>query len=102
MKYVLITAARNEGSFIKKTLDSVVTQTVLPERWIIMDDGSTDGTAEIVESYAKSHPWIQLLFRPQRVYRNFAGKVHAANAGPEQVRPLELNVIGNFDSYISF
>ena len=56
MKYVLITAARNEESFIKKTLDSVVTQTVLPERWIIVDDGSTDRTAEIVEGYVGRAP----------------------------------------------
>jgi biofilm PGA synthesis N-glycosyltransferase PgaC len=102
MKYVLITAARNEESFINKTLDSVVTQTVLPERWIIVDDGSTDGTAEIVESYTKRHPWIQLLRHPQRVDRNFAGKVWAVNAGLEQVRSLEFEIIGNLDADISF
>ena len=102
MKYVLITAARNEGSFIKKTLDSVVTQTVLPERWIIVDDGSTDRTAEIVESYAKSRSWIQLLRRPRRIDRNFAGKVQAVNAGLEQVPSLEFEIIGNLDADISF
>ena len=63
MKYILITPARNEEAFIKKTLDSVIAQTVLPERWIIVDDGSTDDTAEIVESYAKRHPWIELVRR---------------------------------------
>jgi Glycosyltransferases involved in cell wall biogenesis len=52
MKYVLITSARNEEAFIAKTLDSVVSQTVLPERWVIVDDGSTDHTAEVVERYA--------------------------------------------------
>ena len=49
MKYVLITAARNEEKLIEGTLRSVVSQTSLPERWVIMDDGSTDRTAEIVE-----------------------------------------------------
>ena len=48
MKYVLITPAHNEERFITKTLDSMVAQTLLPERWIIVDDGSTDRTAEIV------------------------------------------------------
>ena len=102
MKYVLITAARNEEAFIKKTLDSVITQTVLPERWIIVDDGSTDRTAEIVESYTKRHPWIQLLRRPQRLDRNFAGKVQAVNAGLDQVRSLQFEIVGNLDADISF
>lgn len=102
MKYILITAARNEELFITKTLDSVVTQTALPERWIIIDDGSTDRTAEIVESYAKRHPWIQLLRRPRRVDRNFAGKVQAVTAGLDQARSLEFEIIGNLDADISF
>ena len=44
MKYVLITPAHNEAAFIQKTLDSMVAQTLLPERWVIVDDGSTDRT----------------------------------------------------------
>ena len=102
MKYILITAARNEELFITKTLDSVVTQTALPGRWIIIDDGSTDRTAEIVESYTKRHPWIQLLRRPRRVDRNFAGKVQAVTAGLDQARSLEFEIIGNLDADISF
>ena len=102
MKYVLITPARNEGRFIAKTLDSVVAQTLLPERWVIVDDGSTDRTAEIVESYAKRHSWIELIQRPQRQDRSFAGKVHAFNAGLERVRSLEFEVIGNLDADLSF
>ena len=102
MKYILITAARNEELFITKTLDSVVTQTTLPEPWIIIDDGSTDRTAEIVEGYAKRHPWIQLLRRPRRVDRNFAGKVQAITAGLDQARSLEFEIMGNLDADISF
>ena len=49
--------------FIAKTLDSMVAQTLLPERWVIVDDGSTDHTAEIVESYARRYPWIELIRR---------------------------------------
>ena len=52
MKYVLITPAHNEAAFVEETLNSVVTQTTLPKRWIIVDDGSTDRTAEIVQDYA--------------------------------------------------
>ena len=63
MTYVLITPAHNEAAFIEKTLDSVIAQTRLPERWIIVDDGSMDHTAEIVEEYAKRYPWIELVRR---------------------------------------
>ena len=102
MKYVLITPARNEERFIVKTLDSMVAQTLLPERWVIVDDGSTDRTAEIVESYEKRYSWIELIHRSQRPDRNFAGKAHAFNAGFERVRSVPFEVIGNLDADISF
>ncbi len=102
MKYVLITPARNEEAFIKNTLDSVVTQTVLPERWIIVDDGSTDCTAEIAEDYAARFSWIEVIQRPQRQDRNFAGKAHAFNAGFERVKSVIFDVVGNLDADISF
>jgi glycosyltransferase involved in cell wall biosynthesis len=102
MKYVLITPAHNEEAFIEKTLASMVVQTQLPERWIIVDDGSTDKTAEIVESYAQHYPWIELVRRPERLRRSFAGKVHAFNAGLEWAQSLEFEVIGNLDADLSF
>ena len=77
MKYVLITSARNEEAFIAKALDSVVKQTVLPERWIIVDDNSTDRTANIIQDYAERFPWIELVRRHQSQDRNFASKAHA-------------------------
>ena len=102
MNYVLITPARNEERFIVKTLDSMVAQTLLPERWVIVDDGSTDRTAEIVESYEKRYSWIELIHRSQRPDRNFAGKAHAFNTGFERVCSVPFEVIGNLDADISF
>src|ERR1700741_2011618 len=102
MKYVLITSAHNEEAFIEKTLASMVAQTLLPERWVIVDDGSTDRTAEIVESYSSRYPWIEVLRRPQRGDRSFAGKVQAFNAGLERVSSLQFDVIGNLDGDLSF
>ena len=102
MKYVLITAARNEEAFVRRTLDSVVAQTLLPEQWVIVDDGSTDHTAEIVESYAKRHPWIELVRRRQDGDRNFASKAHAVNAGLERVQSLGFEIVGNLDADVSF
>jgi glycosyltransferase involved in cell wall biosynthesis len=102
MNYVLITSARNEEKFIEGTIRSVVAQTHLPERWVIVDDGSTDRTAEIVEGYLGDHPWIELLRRPKRLDRNFAAKAHAVNAGLEQVRSFQFEVLGNLDADVSF
>lgn len=102
MRYVLITPARNEEKYIGGTIQSVVAQTVLPERWVIVDDGSTDRTAEIVRSFASRYPWIELVSRPQRADRSFAGKVFAFNAGLEQVKSLKFEVLGNLDSDVSF
>jgi glycosyltransferase involved in cell wall biosynthesis len=102
MNYVLITSARNEEEFIGGTIQSVAAQTHLPARWIIVDDGSMDRTAEIVEGYLKDHPWIELLRRPKRVDRNFAAKAHAVNAGLEHLRSLQFEVLGNLDADVSF
>jgi glycosyltransferase involved in cell wall biosynthesis len=102
MKYVLITPAHNEEAFIQKTLDSMVAQTLLPERWFIVNDGSTDRTAEIVESYAKRHSWIKLIHLPQRLDRSFVSKVRAFNAGFAGTQSLTFGVIGNLDADISF
>lgn len=102
MKYILITPAHNEERFITKTLDSMVTQTLLPERWIIVDDGSTDRTAQIVEGYASRYPWIELVRRPARIDRSFAGKVHAFKTGLERVASLPFEIVGNLDADLSF
>lgn len=100
--YILITPARNEEAFIEKTIESMIHQTVLPLRWVIVDDGSTDRTAEIVEIYAKRYPWIELARRPPRKDRNFAAKVYAFNDGFERIRTLQFELVGNLDADISF
>src|SRR3954467_5136783 len=78
--YILVTAARNEARFIELTLQSVVIQTCLPVRWIIVSDGSTDSTDEIVLRYARRYPWIELIRVSDESERNFAAKVRAFNA----------------------
>ena len=100
--YVLITPARNEAEFIELTLKSVVSQTVKPLKWVIVSDGSTDGTDEIVGRYAVSHPWIELVRMPERRERHFAGKVHAFNAGFALVKDLNWDAVGSLDADISF
>jgi glycosyltransferase involved in cell wall biosynthesis len=102
MKYILITSARNEQAFIGRTLDSVISQTVLPERWVIIDDGSADRTAEIVGRYVKRFSWITLIHRPKREGRNFAAKADAVNAALAQLKDVEFEILGNLDADVSF
>src|SRR5437879_10796937 len=97
LQYVLITPAHNEEAFIEKTIQSVVSQTGLPAKWVIVDDGSTDSTASIVARYLAIYDWIDILKIPKRMERSFAAKVHAFNAGYERVKGLEYDVLGNLD-----
>jgi UDPglucose 6-dehydrogenase len=100
--YVLVTPARNEAEFIERTLKSMVAQTIPPLKWVIVSDGSTDGTDDIVRKYAADHPWIDLVRMPERRERHFAGKVHAFDAGYDRVKDLAFDIIGNLDADVSF
>ena len=100
--YVLVTPARNEAQFIELTIKSVISQTVRPLRWVIVSDGSSDGTDAIVSRYAADHTWIELVRIPEHHERDFAAKVHAFNAGYARLKDLEYEVIGNLDGDVSF
>jgi len=100
--YVLITPARNEAAFIEATIKCVIAQTALPLKWVIVSDGSVDGTDEIARKYIELHPWIELIRMPERTERHFAGKVLAFNAGYERIRGLVPEVVGNLDADVTF
>jgi biofilm PGA synthesis N-glycosyltransferase PgaC len=100
-QYVLITPARNEGQFIENTIRSMVGQTVLPSRWVIVNDGSTDNTATIVARYAATYDWIKLVNLAPRQGRDFAAKVRAFKTGQEMLAGMEYEIIGNLDADVS-
>jgi glycosyltransferase involved in cell wall biosynthesis len=102
LTYVLITPARNEEAYIEETIQSVISQTIRPRKWVVVSDGSTDGTDEIVERYIAAHPWIDFVRMPERKERHFAGKVYAFNAGLARVTHLQYELIGNLDADVSF
>ena len=101
MRYVLITAARNESRYIAQTIRSVIVQSVLPIRWVIVSDGSNDGTDEIVQSYAGMHNFITLLRIEDRASRNFASQAYALNYGVSAVWQDMFDFIGCLDADIS-
>ena len=96
--YVIITAARNEAAYIGTVIESVLAQTVHPLVWVIVSDGSTDGTDDIVKRYADSCSWIRYLRRDVRSERNFANKIHAFNQGYAAVLDMPYDLIGNLDA----
>jgi glycosyltransferase involved in cell wall biosynthesis len=98
----LITPARNEAVSIEGTIRSVVAQTVLPARWVIVSDGSTDGTDEIVGGYCRTRAWMKLVRLPGHADRDFSAKVHAFNAGLRALDDVPYAVIGNLDADITF
>jgi biofilm PGA synthesis N-glycosyltransferase PgaC len=102
LRYVVITPARNEAQYIRKTIESMLGQTRPPLRWVIVSDGSTDGTDDIVTKYARQAAWIELVRLPEHRDRSFAAKVHGFNAGRERLNGLEFDVIGSLDADISF
>ncbi len=100
-KYVLLTAARNEECFIRQTLQSVATQTILPQEWIIVNDNSTDATEEIIRHYSQQHSFIHLFNYQGNAQRNFGGKVRALQAGLRELNSTDYDFIGILDADIS-
>jgi len=102
MTYVLVTPARNEARFIELTIKSVIAQTDPPVKWVIVSDGSTDGTDDVVSKYAVEYKWIELVRMPERQERHFGGKVQAFNAGYAKIKALDFDIVGNLDADITF
>lgn len=76
--YIVVTPVRDEAAHIERTIESMISQTVRPHRWIIVDDGSTDGTGAIVDRHAAQHGWIEVIHRDDRGYRAAGGGVMEA------------------------
>lgn len=102
LTYVLITPARNEEALIEQTIRAMIVQTRLPRKWVIVSDGSTDRTEEIVEKYLPKHPWIELVRLPTNSERHFAAKARSFAEGYEKVCHLSWDIVGNLDADITF
>ncbi len=100
-RFVLMTAAYNEETQIEKTITSVLHQTVPPRRWMIVSDGSTDRTDEIVKQYARQHDFIRFLRVTRPPGHSFASKTLALKAGLPLLQEVAFDFIGNLDADIS-
>ncbi len=97
-RYVLISPCRNEADFMRRTLDSVVAQSQTPDLWVIVDDGSTDATPQILAEYAARHDWIKVVPKPDRGHRAVGpGVVEAFYAGLETVPLADFDFLCKLD-----
>jgi poly-beta-1,6-N-acetyl-D-glucosamine synthase len=100
--YILITAAKNEAAYIEKTIQSVINQTITPQKWVIVSDGSIDRTEEIVNRYTAKFSFIELLRANPSEKRNFGSKARAITAGYEHVKMINHDYVGILDADVSF
>ena len=97
-EYVIVTPVRNEAGHIERTLESVTRQTIRPRRWIIVDDGSSDGTCSIVDKYRQQFGWIDLVKREDRGFRQAgSGVVDAFNFGLERIQDVAWHYVIKLD-----
>ena len=102
MKFYIVIAVHNEEAFIKDCLSSLTTQTLLPEKIIVVNDNSTDKTPEIVENIAKKFPALKLM-QNQSSNQHMPGEkvVRAFNFGLQQL-DTNYDVICKFDGDLIF
>jgi len=97
-RYVVISPGRNEAKFMRQTLDSVIAQTIRPALWVIVDDGSTDESPQILADYAARHDWIRIVTRTDRGKRAVGpGVIEAFYAGYDTIDPNDYDYICKLD-----
>ncbi|MFP4222647.1 MAG: glycosyltransferase [Phycisphaeraceae bacterium] len=97
-RYCLISPCRDEAAYARRTLESVVHQTVPPARWVIVDDGSTDETPEILAEYERAHDFIEVVRREDRGGRSVGpGVVDAFYAGLDRIDPGDYDYLCKID-----
>ena len=100
--YVLITTAKDEAEYLEPLIQSVLAQTVPPLRWVIVNDGSTDNTGEIIERYAALHPWILFNHVEGAAGRSFASKARGFGWAYDQIKGLGFDFVGTLDADVTF
>ena len=97
-KYVLISPCRDEAGYMRQTLDSVIGQSIRPAKWVIVDDGSTDETPQILAEYQARHNWIEVVTRSNRGRRSVGpGVIEAFYAGYDAINLDEYEYVCKLD-----
>jgi len=97
-RYLLVTPCRDEAQYARRTLDSIAKQTIAPALWIIVDDGSTDQTPQILAEYAAKLPYLKIIRRENRGFRKLGGGViDAFYAGYDTINPADFDYVCKLD-----
>ena len=99
--YSLVTPARDEAAYIPGLIECILKQTVRPTQWIIVSDGSTDQTDNIVSRASKAEPFIELIRVSERSERSFGSKALAFMEGYKALQNVSFNCIGNLDADVT-
>lgn len=98
MSYLLVSPCRNEADYMRKTLESVASQTITPDLWVIVDDGSSDNTPEILNEYASNYDYIKIITRENRGHRSVGpGVIEAFYYGYDQIDVTQFDYVCKFD-----
>jgi biofilm PGA synthesis N-glycosyltransferase PgaC len=103
VKYVIITPVRDEEKYIEATIEAVAGQTILPTEWVIVDDGSSDRTGDVIDRYAAKFPWISVVHRSNRGFRKSGGGViEAFYEGYDALNCADWEFIAKLDGDLTF
>jgi len=100
--YIIVSPVKDEENYIEETIKSVIRQTVLPSKWLIVDDGSNDETPNIIEKYCTKYSWIQTLRLNRKGGRHFPAEIQAFNQGFEMIKDEKFDFIIKLDCDLSF
>lgn len=101
--YVVITPVRDEEQYLPMTIESMVSQTILPQEWVIVNDGSTDQTGRIIDEASQKYPWIRGVHRTDRGYRKWGGGIiEAFYAGFDSLKTQTWEFMSKLDGDLSF
>ena len=102
-RYVVITPVRDEEEFVSATIDAMSRQTLRPTEWVIVNDGSSDRTGDIIEQYAARFPWLHAVHRSNRGFRKAGGGVvEAFYDGYNALQSDEWDFIVKLDGDLTF
>lgn len=102
-KYAVISPVKNEARFLPHTIASMVSQKALPIVWMVVDDASTDSTAEIIKACERQYPWVRYLLHPgEAVRKTGSAEIHAFDYGFQALNGMDFDFIVKLDGDLRF